>query len=64
MHVVSELFDITVNDFDGKKSTRYSRVLVVTELVVSWTQHMRFYQETDPTAFTLFHAVLSNSTAY
>ena len=25
MPIVTELFDITVNDFDGKKYTRYSR---------------------------------------
>ena len=36
--VVTELFSNVTNDFDPKKSARYSRVLVVTELVVSGTQ--------------------------
>ena len=36
--VIDELFNMAVNDFDGKKSAPYSRVLVVTELVVSGTQ--------------------------
>ena len=34
--IVTELKNITVNDFDAKKSARYSWVLVVTE--VSGTQ--------------------------
>ena len=38
MFVVTELFNIAVNDFDAKKSTCYSRVLDKTELVVSGTQ--------------------------
>ena len=33
--VVTELFNIAVNDFDAQKSARYSRVLLVTVLVVS-----------------------------
>ena len=36
--IVTELLNIAVNYFDGKKSTLRSRVLVVTELVVSGTQ--------------------------
>ena len=36
--VVTELFNIAVNGYGAKKSTRYSRVLVVTELVISGTQ--------------------------
>ena len=35
---VTKLFNIVVNDFDANKSARYSRVLVVTELVVSEIQ--------------------------
>ena len=35
--VVTELLNIAVNDFDAKKSVRYSRVLV-TEVVVSGSQ--------------------------
>ena len=38
MLVVTELFNITINDFDAKKSTCCSRVLVVTELIESGTQ--------------------------
>ena len=41
---LTELFNIAVNDFDGKKSARYSRVLVVTELAVSGTQCITFKQ--------------------
>ena len=36
--IVTELFNIAVNNFDAKKSARCSRVLVVTELVISGTQ--------------------------
>ena len=36
--VVTEFFNIKVNDFDAKKSARCSRVIVETELVVSGTQ--------------------------
>ena len=36
--IVTELFNIAVNDFNAKKSAHYSRVLVVTELVESRTQ--------------------------
>ena len=36
--VVMELFNSAVNDFDTKKSARYSWVLVVTELVASETE--------------------------
>ena len=36
--VVTELFNMAVNDFDAKQSTCYGRVLVVTELVLSGTQ--------------------------
>ena len=32
---LTELFNIAVNDFDAKKSARYSRVLVVTEFLVT-----------------------------
>ena len=35
--VVTELFNIVVNDFHSNKSTRCRRVLVVTELIVSGT---------------------------
>ena len=38
MLVVTELFNNAVNDFDAKESARCSRVLFVTELVVSGTQ--------------------------
>ena len=38
MFAVTELFNIAVNDIDGRKWACYSRVLVVTELVVSGTQ--------------------------
>ena len=38
MLIVTELFNIAVNDYVAKKSARYSRVLVVTELVTSGTQ--------------------------
>ena len=37
MLVVSELFNIVVNDVDAKKSIPCSQVLIVTELVVSRT---------------------------
>ena len=37
MFVLTELFNIAVNDFEAKKSAGYSRVLV-TEFVVSGTQ--------------------------
>ena len=43
--VVSELFNIAVNDVDAKKSARYSRVLAVTELVVSGTQWPKKYRK-------------------
>ena len=36
--VVTKLFNIAVNYFDAKKSACYSRILVVTELVVSGIQ--------------------------
>ena len=38
MFIVTELFNIEVNYFNAKKSARCSRVLVVSELVVSGTQ--------------------------
>ena len=38
MLVVTELFNIAVNDTHAKKSVCYSRMFVVTELVVSGTQ--------------------------
>ena len=38
MLVVTELFNIAVNDFDAKKSAHCSQVPVVNELVVSGTQ--------------------------
>ena len=41
MLVVTELFNIPVNDFDTRKSARYSSVFVVNELVVSETQCSR-----------------------
>ena len=37
--VVTELFNIAVNDLDAKKATRCSsQVLIVTKLIVSGTQ--------------------------
>ena len=36
--VATELLNIAVNNFDAKKSARCSRMVVVTELVVSGTQ--------------------------
>ena len=36
--IVTELFNTAVNGFDAKKSARCSRLLVVTEFVVNWTQ--------------------------
>ena len=36
--VVTKLFNIAVSDFDAKKSARYNRGLVVTELVVRSNQ--------------------------
>ena len=36
--VVTELFDIVVNDFDAKKSARCSRMFVVTYIIVSGPQ--------------------------
>ena len=36
--VVTELFNIAINDFDIKKSSRYSQMFVVAELVTSGTQ--------------------------
>ena len=36
--VVTELFNIAVNDFGAKKSAHYSWVLAVTEVVVRGTQ--------------------------
>ena len=42
--VVTELFNIRVNDFDVKKSAHYNWVLVVTELVVSGTQCIVCYK--------------------
>ena len=38
MLVVTELFNIAVNDSDTKKADHYRRVLVITKLVVSGTQ--------------------------
>ena len=38
MLIVTELFNTSVNDFDAKKSVLCSRVIVVTELIVSRTQ--------------------------
>ena len=38
--IVTELFNVAVNYFDAKKSASCSRVLVVTELVVSGTQYI------------------------
>ena len=38
LFVVTEYFNIVVNDFDAKKSTRNSPVLVVTKLVVNRAQ--------------------------
>ena len=35
--VVTELFDIDVNYFDGKKSAHYNQVLVVPKFVISGT---------------------------
>ena len=37
--VVTELFNIPVNDFDMKKAAPYSRVVAVTELAASGTQY-------------------------
>ena len=37
-YVVTELFNIAINDFNREKFACYSRVLVVTEVVVSETQ--------------------------
>ena len=42
MLIVTELFNIAVNYFDAKKSAHYSRVLFVTELVVSGTHCSEF----------------------
>ena len=39
--MVTECFKIAVNDSDAKESGRCKRVLVITELVVSWTQCIR-----------------------
>ena len=36
--IVNEIFNIAVDDLEDKKSPRFSRVLVVTELVVSGTK--------------------------
>ena len=36
--LVIKFFNIAANDFDAKKSTRETRVLVVTKLAVSGTQ--------------------------
>ena len=38
--VVTQLFDFVVNDFDAKKSVRYSWMFLVTELVAIGTQCM------------------------
>ena len=38
--LITELFNITVSYFDAKKSGRYSRVFVVTELVVRACLHV------------------------
>ena len=38
LFVVTKFFHIAVNDFDTKKYACYSRVLVVTKLVLSDTQ--------------------------
>ena len=43
MLVETELFNIVVSDFDAKKSTRYRRVPVLTELVASETHFSTFY---------------------
>ena len=42
--VVTELFNIAVNDFDAQKSARYSRVLLVTELVVSVNPRYKVFE--------------------
>ena len=36
--VVTELFNIAVSDINAKESSRYSRVIVVTKLVVNGSQ--------------------------
>ena len=46
MLIVSELFNAAVNDLNAKKSVRYSRVLIVTELTVSGTQCILQVQNT------------------
>ena len=38
MLVVSELLEITVNDFDAENANCYSRVFIVSELFVSGTR--------------------------
>ena len=42
--VVTELFDIDDNYFDGKKSAHYNQVLVVPKFVISATL-CRFFKE-------------------
>ena len=37
MLIVTELFNIAVNDFHAKKSARYSQVFIATELLVTET---------------------------
>ena len=41
--VINELFNIPVNDVVAKKSAHYSRVLVITELVVGGTQCINIF---------------------
>ena len=38
MLIVTKLFNMALNNFDAKKTARYIRVIVETELVVSGTQ--------------------------
>ena len=56
--VVSELFNIAVNDVDVKKAARYSRVLAVIELVLSETQ-CRLLTTTDGMPFPIVFSYLS-----
>ena len=42
--VVTEHFNIAVNDFDAQKSAHYSRVLLVTELVVSVNPRYKVFE--------------------
>ena len=41
--VINELFNIPVNDVVAKKSAHFSRVLVITELVVGGTQCINIF---------------------